>query len=112
MSQRGRAFAGQVRALATVLALATLFFLIALVALSGGFIVKRILILAAVGGAAIVLSGCSTTGQQAILQDIQTCTRDYQGTVNAGVVGGGNFTGSVKIHCDPAGTAKPATPAA
>lgn len=68
-------------------------------------------ILAAAVAATLALSACTTTGQQAFLKDIQTCTRDYQGTVNAGIVGGGAFTGSIKVHCDPSGSSQSSAPA-
>ena len=46
------------------------------------------------------LSACGTTGQK-VLDNVAGCTRHYDGAVTAGVLGGGQFVGTVKIDCNP-----------
>jgi hypothetical protein len=58
--------------------------------------------------ACLGLSACGTTGQ-AVLTNVANCTRHYDGAVTAGVLGGGQFVGTVKIDCGPK-TPAPADP--
>lgn len=100
---RGRLFAGEIAALAIVLALATAFFLFALVAQSGGFIMKRVLVIAAAVTAAVALSGCTSLGQSnsaELLKQIDTnfaqCERHITFQAGVGVVTpGAQISGSV-----------------
>jgi hypothetical protein len=57
--------------------------------------------------AVLAVTGCSSTGQKALLDDLHGCERHYNGVVAAGVIGGANFSGSVKIDCPNAEPAKP-----
>jgi hypothetical protein len=50
---------------------------------------------------ALSLSACATADQKAFYKDIEGCQREYTGSVSAGVLQGGGFTGSVHIQCDP-----------
>lgn len=51
--------------------------------------------------ALLALAGCATADQKAFYKDIEGCQREYQGSVSAGVLQPGGFTGSVHITCDP-----------
>lgn len=56
--------------------------------------------------AAAALSACNTTTTTKLLDNLSTdCERHYDGTVQAGLTGGG-FSGTVKIDCSP-GAAPP-----
>lgn len=58
---------------------------------------------------ALASSACSTTTTQQVLTNLNGCTRSYNGSVGVGVLGGGQFTGTVKIDCAPsAGSTTPA----
>lgn len=67
---------------------------------------KRAFSLAAIAAASLALCACNTTTTTKLLDNLSTdCERHYDGTVSAGLTGGG-FTGAVKIDCTP--TAPPA----
>jgi len=50
--------------------------------------------------ACLGLSAC-TTGGQKVLDNVAHCTRHYDGAVSAGILGGAQFSGTVKIDCEP-----------
>lgn len=60
---------------------------------------------------ALGLSGCSTTTSTKLLDNLQGCTRHYDGAVSGGMAGG-QFSGTVKIDCvGPMAAAAAAKPA-
>ena len=58
----------------------------------------RTLLLAA--SSAVLLTGCNATVQNHILDNLEGCTRHYDGAVNGSFTGAG-FTGTVKVDCTP-----------
>lgn len=55
---------------------------------------------------------CSTLTTSHLLDNLQGCTRHYDGAVAAGMTGG-QFSGTVKVDCEPpGGTPAPKTQAA
>lgn len=55
--------------------------------------------LIALGAVAVALSGCTTIRSDQVLQNLEGCSRHYNGAVSVGV--GGGFTGTVQIDCEP-----------
>lgn len=53
----------------------------------------------------VALSGCSTTGAK-VLDNLQGCERHYDGAISGGLTGG-QFSGTIEIHCIPAGVVQP-----
>ncbi len=70
---------------------------------------RKLVAFAALSIAALPLAGCNTVTQGHILDNLQGCTRHYDGAVNGSLTGAG-FTGTIKVDCDPKGG--PAVPPA
>jgi hypothetical protein len=54
--------------------------------------------------ACLMLAGCGSTGVKVLDNVSNDCARKYDGTISAGITGG-QFTGTVKIDCQPHGAA-------
>lgn len=53
------------------------------------------------------LSGCSSTGTK-VLDNLQGCERHYDGAISGGLTGG-QFSGTIEIHCVPVAPFAPVT---
>jgi hypothetical protein len=74
-------------------------------------LILKLASLASVTAAVLALAtctACNSTGTSHVLDNLQGCTRHYDGTVSAGMTGG-QFAGTVKVDCTPANTSVPFT---
>lgn len=65
--------------------------------------------LIAAAAACVLLSGCGSTGAKVLDNVSNDCARKYDGTISAGITGG-QFTGTVKIDCQPRAQASAVAP--